>query len=81
MYLVGLQNKVGAAGFVRYKTRLGIMGSNILDADMIAHLMRKISSKEYDPVVAHMMTTTRANLINYSHAVMILSYGIECVAI
>ena len=27
-----------------YKTRLGIMGSDILDADMIAHLMRKISS-------------------------------------
>ena len=44
-----------------YKARLGIMGSDIPDADMIAHLMRKISSKEYDPVVAHMMTTMRAN--------------------
>ena len=44
-----------------YKTRLGIMGSDIPDEDMIAHLMRKISSKEYDPVVAHMMTTMRAN--------------------
>ena len=28
---------------------------------MIAHLMRKISSKEYDLVVAHMMTMMRAN--------------------
>ena len=41
--------------------RLGIMGSDIPDEDMIAHLMRKISSKEYDPVMAHMMTTMRVN--------------------
>ena len=37
-----------------YKTRLGIMGSDIPDEDMIGHLIRKISSKEYDLVVAHM---------------------------
>ena len=37
------------------------MGSNIPDEDMIAHLMHKISSKEYDPLVAHMMTMMRAN--------------------
>ena len=44
-----------------YKMRLGIMGSDISDEDMIAQLMCKISSKEYDPVVAHMMSTMRAN--------------------
>ena len=44
-----------------YKTRLGIMGSDIPDENMIAQLMRKISSKEYGPVVVHMMTTMRAN--------------------
>ena len=44
-----------------YKMRLGIMGFDIPDEDMIAHLMRKISSKEYDLVVTHMMTTMRTN--------------------
>ena len=37
------------------------MGSDIPDEDMIAHLMRKISSKKFNPVVAHMMTMMRAN--------------------
>ena len=37
------------------------MGSDISDEDMIAHLMHKVSSKEYESVVAYVQTMMRTN--------------------
>ena len=45
-----------------HKIRLGIMGSGISDEDMITHLMRKVSLKEYKSVVAYVQTMMRMNL-------------------
>ena len=44
------------------------MCSNISGEDMIAHLMHKVSAKEYESVVVHMMTTMRVNRVQVAVA-------------